>query len=38
MLVAGNVYASAVAQPDGMATPTLVELAIDDSKRDRSWA
>lgn len=38
MLVAGNVYATAAAQPDRAATPTLVELAIDDSKQDLSWA
>lgn len=38
MLVAGNVYSSAVAQPGRQATATLVELAIQDSRRDRSWA
>lgn len=38
MLVAGNVYASAAAQPDKAATPTLVELAINDSEQDLSWA
>jgi uncharacterized protein len=38
MLVAGNVYAIAVAQPDRVASPTLVELAINDSKQDLSWA
>lgn len=38
MLVAGNVYAIAAAQPDRVATPTLVELAIKDSEQDLSWA
>jgi hypothetical protein len=38
MLVAGNVYATTAAQPDRVATPTLVELAINDSKQDHSWA
>jgi hypothetical protein len=38
MLVAGNVYASAASQPDRVASPMLVELAINDSKQDHSWA
>lgn len=38
MLVAGNVHAIAAAQPDRVATSTLVELAINDSKQDLSWA
>jgi hypothetical protein len=38
MLVAGNVHAIAAAQPDPVATPTLVELAINDSEQDLSWA
>jgi hypothetical protein len=37
MLVASRVRASAAKEPDGVATPTVVELAIGDAERDRSW-
>lgn len=37
MLVASKVRASVMKQPDGVATPTVVELAIKDAERDRSW-
>jgi hypothetical protein len=37
MLICARVQSSAVAAPDHAATPAVVELAIRDAKRDRSW-
>lgn len=37
MLIASIVNTSASRQPDAQATPTLVELAVRDAQRDRSW-
>jgi hypothetical protein len=37
MFVASRVRASVEMQPDGLATPTLVELAIQEAEQDRSW-
>lgn len=37
MLIASRIRASAAMQPDRVATPTLVELAIQEARRDRSW-
>ncbi len=37
MLIAAYVLSSALGQPDRIATPILVELAVDDTRRDRTW-
>lgn len=37
MLIASKVRASAAREPDGVATRIMVELAIKDAERDRSW-
>jgi hypothetical protein len=37
MLIASHVHLAALAQPTHRATEALVELAIGDAKRDRSW-
>jgi hypothetical protein len=38
MLVCAHVHASAVMQPDRVATPVIVELAVRDARKDRSWS
>lgn len=37
MMVAARIYDSALAEPDRQADATLVELAIREARRDRSW-
>lgn len=37
MLIAHKTHTSARQQPDSVATPTVVEIAVNEARRDRSW-